>query len=373
VGFQWALVAYQAVTFSRPNQTLSTRDDIRSEVFGRDLFIPGVIASAQVTPFDNLDIAIGFKWSDRVESVAKIDITSGPFGTGEPFEYVDASGMTQRTGSFVPTTVDNRRGNVSAPPIWVPQLSLGVRFADRLVPKVASDAWESAHLGGKPVQDSMSTERWDIEADIIYYMNSVTDVRRFSTALATINLVSVSPSGTEGTTVSQAGACVRRDPGGNCLEFQIPSFLHGKDHLSMRLGGDYNIIPGVLAVRAGVSHETDGVDPGYLDVTNYMLGRTGLHVGATLRVAGKTDLSIGYVHFIQKNVELTPHLAPGSPLPPAWTADPDKYNLVTGKGDGQANFPIADSTDQAEGPLYSNAGKFFYHLDVIAIGLAQHF
>jgi hypothetical protein len=46
---------------------------------------------------------------------------------------------------------------------------------------------------------------------------------------------------------------------------------------------------------------------------------------------------------------------------------------VTGKGDGQANFPITDSTDQAEGPLYSNAGKFFYHLDVIAIGLAQHF
>ena len=41
-----------------------------------------------------------------------------------------------------------------------------------------------------------------------------------------------------------------------------------------------------------------------LNVLNYMLSRIGIHAGLTLRVAGKTDISIGYAHFIQENVRL---------------------------------------------------------------------
>lgn len=373
-GFQWALVAYSTTTFSRQTQKLSTRNDVRSEIFGRDLFIPGLIASVHVVPFDNLDIALGFKWSDNVQSIAKLDVTSGVFGSGEPYEYLDAAGNPQAAGTFIPHTSHNLRGEVLAPPIWVPQLSLGVRFADRLVPRVQGDKWASAQVAaGRSVQDSMETERWDIEANVIYYMNSVSEVRRFRTPLAEVPLDTVDENGNVSRTISQAGSCIQRDDHGNCQLSEIPALLHGKDHWSLRLGGDYNILPGLFAVRAGVSYETDGTEPRYLDVTSYMLGRTGLHVGATLRVAERTDLSIGYVHFIQKNVRLTPNLGSGAPLPPAWTEDPDRYNLVVGDSDGAAGFAIPDSVDPGEGPLYSNAGKFFYHLDVISIGLAQHF
>jgi hypothetical protein len=376
-GFQWSLVVYSVTSFTRVNQGLSTRDDVRSEVIGRDLFIPGLIASAHITPFEALDIAVGFKWSDRVESVAKVDATPGAFGNGASYEWLTEGGTERSSDSFIPTTTHNLRGTVSAPPVWVPQLSLGIRFADRLAPRTSMEKWNSAHMAaGRTVQDSMQTERWDIEANAIYYMNSLSDFRKFSHPGRTARLVSVSRDGVPVGTNTLAGACVRREnneSSGDCLLAESPAFLHGKDHLSLRLGGDYNILPGVFSVRAGVSYETDGTEPRYNDITNYMLGRTGLHVGATVRIAGKTDISIGYVHFIQKDVRLTPNLR-GAPLPNAWVEDPDRYNLVQeGEGDGVAGFPITDSPDPAEGPLFANAGEYYYHLDVISIGLSQHF
>jgi long-subunit fatty acid transport protein len=124
----------------------------------------------------------------------------------------------------------------------------------------------------------------------------------------------------------------------------------------------------MLAVRAGVSYESNGQDPAHLNVTNYQLGRTGLHVGATWRIAGQTDFSVAYAHFIQRRVALT--VNPRSPLR---TSDPDKYHVVTGKNDGVAGFAIADAADAVEGPLFANAGTFYYHLDVVSVSLAQHF
>jgi hypothetical protein len=375
-GFQWQLVVYSTTTFSRVNTSLSSRDDVRSEVFGRDLFIPGLIASAQITPIDALDIAIGFKWSDRVESIAKVDATPGAFGTGDVYRWRDMSGMERASGSFVPTTTQNIRGAVSAPPIWAPQLSLGIRFADRLKPRVKVKDSESAHLAaGKDVEDSMLNERWDIEADAIMYFNSVSDSRKFVNPGRLVSLVGIGANGMPVPTTTLVGACTKyrnNDPMGECLQAESPAILHGKNHLSLRLGGDYNVLPGVLTFRAGLSYETDGADVRYNDITNYMLGRTGLHVGATLRVAKRTDITVGYVHFIQKDVRLTPNLG-GAPVPNAWTMDPGKYHLVTGKNDGVAGFPITDSGTPTEGPLYANAGEYFYHLDVVSVDFAQHF
>jgi long-subunit fatty acid transport protein len=220
----------------------------------------------------------------------------------------------------------------------------------------------------------MSTERWDIEANAIMYFNSVSDARKFTNPGRFATLNGVSAGGITPTSVL-VGACVQfedNDPMKQCLKSESPAFLHGKNHFSLRLGGDYNILPGVFTVRGGVSYETDGAEPRYTDITNYMLGRTGLHVGATLRIARKTDITIGFVHFIQKDVRLTPNLG-GAPLPRNIMENPDKYHLVQGENDGEAGFPITDSSDPAEGPLFANAGSYYYHLDVIALDFAQHF
>ena len=62
------------------------------------------------------------------------------------------------------------------------------------------------------------------------------------------------------------------------------------------LSGDYNVLPGVLALRAGGSYESDGQDVEYLGVLNYMLQRT-LSEGTAKKAqfdwpaAGKTGTS----------------------------------------------------------------------------------
>jgi hypothetical protein len=370
-GFQWAMVAYNATEFTRPDRARTISNDVRVDVAGRDLFIPGLIASAQATPIDNLDIAVGFKWSDRVKSTAKLDITTSAFGSGQPFEYLDSGGMLNKVGGLQPLTKNNTIGNVDSPPIWVPQLSFGARYADRLMPRVPNDKWDEAHKAAKrKVEDHMATERWDVEADAIVYFNSANDVSRFISPGDTVSMQSVGANGQPGLPLAAyVGQCVANSP--NCAQREVPTYLHGKTQYSLRFGGDYNILPGLLAVRAGVSYETDGTDPQYLNITNYMLGRTGLHVGATVRIADKTDVTVGYAHFIQKNVALT--VNPMSKLPANVAADPIKYHVVTGKNDGVAGFAIADAADNVEGPLFANAGYYYYNLDVVTVALAQHF
>jgi hypothetical protein len=347
-GFQWQLVAYSLTSFSRADHTRTTSSDIKTQVFARDLFVPGFVLSAQLAPLDNLDIAIGYKWSDRLASRAKLDITTGDFGAGTPFPYVDDEGVMQSAGARVPTTTNNRVGSVHAPPIWVPQLSFGVRYADRLMPRVPLELREAEQRTvGRHVEDPMSTERWDIEANAIMYFNGANDVASFINNGQQALSNAVSGSGAPIAPVAgYVGQCVGGQVVADCQR-ETPVYFHGKTQLSLRLGGDYNILPGLLSVRIGLSYESNGQDPSYLDPENYMLGRIGLHAGLTLRVAEKTDISLGYVHFIQEDVALT--VNPASPLPSVDSKDPVKYHVVTGKADGVAKFAISDAADAVEG------------------------
>jgi hypothetical protein len=369
-GFQWALVVYSATEFTRQNATRNTSSDIRIDVTGRDLFIPGLIGSVQASPIDNLDIAIGFKWSDRVKSRAKLDITTSDFGSGAAFPYLDADGDPQTALGLKPVRSDNRLGTVDSPPIWVPQLSFGVRYAQRLAPKLKNNEWTAAHqAAGRHVEDSMATELWDVEANAIVYFNGVNDVSRFVSANEKVDAQSVNADGSLGLPINAfVGQCVAGKQPGDCPAREVPAYIHGKTQYSLRLGGEYNVLPGVLAVRAGLSYETNGQDPAYLNVTNYQLGRTGLHVGLTWRVAQKTDVSLGFAHFIQKDIALTVN-----PARPFVTNDPAKYHVVQGQGDGVAKFAVPDASDTTEGPLFANAGTFYYHLDIVSVSLAQHY
>jgi len=191
---------------------------------------------------------------------------------------------------------------------------------------------------------------------------------------------------------SSAGQCFDRDAMGNCIGDRITEAVYeGKDQLSLRLGGDYNLFPGRLALRAGVSYENDGQDIEYLNVLYYMLGRVGLHAGVTLRVAEKTDISLGFAHFIQKNVHLQVNPESQYPLPdktrsnhfqpgegvdaPPSDPNPMEPDPVPGDFDGTArgDVPNGDAVRVMPGPHYINAGKYFYNLDVVSLTFTQHF
>jgi hypothetical protein len=338
------------------------------DVDASDLFIPGFVASVQANPLPALDVALGFRWSDRVRSKARLDITTNNFGAGDQFAYMDASGELVSPSVLRPTRTENLRGSVDLPPMYVPQLSLGVRYADRILSRPNNERWAAAkHAAGRDVQDAMATERWDIEANAIVYFNAANDLTRIVLPSRKLPALSVAPDGSEEMSQVAVGECA---PSGSnaCARRELPGYLHGKTQVSLRLGGEYNIILNMLALRAGVSYESNGQNVQELNVTNYQLGRTGLHVGATWRIASTTDFSIAYAHFIQRRVALTVN-----DKSPFETSQPNKFHVVRRADDGMAHVAIADSEVVGEGPLFANAGTFYYHLDVLSVSLAQHF
>lgn len=72
-----------------------------------------------------------------------------------------------------------------------------------------------------------------------------------------------------------------------------------RTQLSVYLGGDWNVVPGIFALRTGLSVDTDAVQDGYeqLDFTPFR--RIGYHLGATVRVEETVDVSITYAHIFQ--------------------------------------------------------------------------
>jgi long-subunit fatty acid transport protein len=382
-GFEWNVVAFESTTWARPTPDLVMRNDVKVDTFGRDLFIPGIILSAHIVPVDNLDVALGFKWSDRVKSKAKLDLTTGAFGTGAPFQYYDSTHTLQTVTGAVPYTMHNQLGSVSSPPIWAPQLTLGVRYAQRIEPRVHDAEWKKAHEANRDrVQDSMATERWDVEANAVVYFNSVNDVQMFTSDAKTsaqVDLVEAQAGNKIVHLPAHVGTCNKLDKKTKeCLgQWEVPTYFHGHTQLSLRAGGDYNLLPGVLAMRAGFTFETDGQDPSYLNITNYMLGRMGLHAGVTWRIAGKTDISVGYAHFFQKDMRLD--VNPTAPqISPRYTdtaANRAKYNYDPKAADavGRVEVPYGAMDKNTEGPNFVNPGTYFYHLDVLSISATQHF
>jgi hypothetical protein len=399
-GFQWQLAVYQARTWTTANTGLNPANDVSTEVFGRDLFIPGFIGSVHLKPFDALDVAIGFKWSDLVQSKAKLDLTSSAFGTGEHFRFLNADGSPGVGSTGLPLTTHNQTGEVRSGPIWVPQLSFGLRYADRLKPLVHDAEWAKAKANSKTTEDSMSNERWDIELDVIYYFTSMFDYTQFTNSGASIALYTLDPLTGEPrgftTSVGDCSSSYKNEAGMEiCAERRVRNELKGKDQITARLGGDYNVLPGVLALRAGASYEADGQDPKSLNPTQYMYGRLGMHSGFTWRITDKTDFTFAFAHFIQKDMRLQVNGRLGDYVMLYRTAqangiDPSAtYHLDTGSGfavdsmspealakgpfDGVGMVEVPNSGQVLPGPYFINAGSFYYDLSVLSVELTQRF
>jgi len=281
-------------------------------------------------------------------------------------------------GTTLPTTVHNQRAEVTAPPIWVPQFSLGLRYADRLKPLVRDKDWQAARAAARgATEDSMANERWDIELDVIYYMTSAIDRTDATLKDVLVTFRTLNPQGAIDPPLTiYPGDCVDPNrallPGEQCKKLRSRTVINGQDQIAVRLGGDYNLLPGLFTVRAGGSYETDGQTPSWMSPFQYMASRIGLHAGFTARVAQKTDISVGFAYFIQKDVRL--QLNPkSSGQYNIFRSDPERYHLATGKLDGTAEVEVPNSASPVAGPFFANAGSYYYDLSVLSASISQRF
>ncbi len=403
-GFRWSMVHADVTAWNKyGTPDLSPANDLRIHYYGTDMFVPGFTASVHAVPIDALDIAVGFRWEDRPTfNDAKLDIEVNPWGTGETYYFRESPGDAIETYAVDPAYMNyNVPGKVVSPPVSVPQLSLGIRFADRIVPRPENYAGFSG--GTDPVRDSMSEERWDIEFNFIYYFNSTFDELNFEFVPSErITRVSTDEAGAVSTISGPPGVCPDNDgdgspdsdPSGNCLvNYVMPAKFGGNDQISMRLGGDYNIIPDVFAVRAGVSYEGRGADPDYTRPPYGLpFERLGLHTGFTWRLDGRTDLTFAFAHFFQETIELALNTDPEASgmdlyLRRARTFNPDArpggYSADPAIAEQQAKevYHVIDEADAdgvgrqrtGDNTYYVNAGTHAFSLNVIGASIARHF
>lgn len=314
--FQWGIGSISSRNMVRPNVGEDPANDVMVDTTASDFFVPGFVVSAQISPIANLDVMLGFRWIDSIRGSGSLDLTHGFYGIGVEGVPVPSTISSERT-------VDNVNLTTGQP--WT--LSLGVRYAD----VIASSDDETGSEGA--IQDSMQNERWDVEFDMVYEASS--QVGAF---------VLSSPDGSlPFRSVDQNGAIA----GG---EISLPNVItiphNWRDQFGFRLGGDYNIIPGQLAARAGASFETSGVEPAFAHLDFIPGMRLGLHVGATLRV-GVFDLSLAYAHIFQWDIEVPRDVA----ATPQVDATQDRPGL-----DGRV----------------INAGTYSVGFDVLSLGVNWH-
>lgn len=313
--FQWGIGNFAFTNVTRATAGEGPMSDIYTELEAGDFFIPRVIVSAHLVPHDNIDVMIGALISDDVRGSGTLGLESGRYGTGMPGS----------TDSYRAELEDVR---LHAPQPW--QFQLGVRYADRITPR-PRDVQAVERLSNR-VEDPMSNERWDVEVDVIYEMNSRVDALVVRPPVDATLLIG--------------------DAGGMPVELPLPDRIalphNWKDQLALRVGGDYNVIPGMAAVRLGFSFETDGVTPGYQGLDFFPTQRIGIHGGLTVRL-GRIDVSLAYAHIFQSDIEVPAHVE----------GDDDTAQLEQVSADEMGDI--------------INAGTYSSNFDVLAISANYHF
>lgn len=308
--------------------------DIRTHLEVQDWFVPASILSVHLQPHPNFDVMVSGRISDAIggatDAAGHLDLTTRHFST-DP-------------GS-VPTTtrIDNVTLRAGQP--W--QFQLGLRYADRIRPRSWERGFEAAVRG--VVDDPMYSENFDIELDVVYELNS--QVRDFVVSM---------PS----------GSAVTIDG----IRVPVPTpqpIPHGwSDVITMRLGGDWNIIPGQLAARAGFHTEIPLAQSRY-QINDFVSGyRFGLHLGATFRIE-RFDISIAYAHIFQLDTTIS-------------AADANFRGVAaTGSATSPGCMPSAPyNPDQAVSTTgcypagygnVVNAGTYSTEYNVVSVGAAYHF
>ena len=125
------------------------------------------------------------------------------------------------------------------------------------------------------------------------------------------------------------------------------------DTLGVRLGGDYNLLPGVLAVRAGASYETGGASATAAQIHLPAYAGASAHLGISARWRVLT-VSAGYGHFFFAGNDAP--AAVRSIIVPGPQIDPNHCPPTLG--------PAACTI---------NRGSYTAHFDVLSVTLAARF
>jgi long-chain fatty acid transport protein len=247
-------------------------DDSLSTLRTEDLFVPGVVLSLHASPARYLDVALWGRYMDAIRtSHGSLDVTQQPYngdGAVSPpcAGAADASGKTTYAGCSANQAVPNHFPNAVTRFEYKipPEIRAGIRLhvPREKTPVPADDA--------VVVRDPIHDDLFDVEVDASFTRNSV----------ASATIVRFRPLLTTNPTNVDVPQNADRPTG-------------YRDSVGVRVGGQWDALRDLLAVRAGGWFETRSQDPAFLTVDPVGAFRFGFGGGLVVRYHF-LDVSLGY-------------------------------------------------------------------------------
>ena len=313
--FGWGFSNIQYTTVTAPLQGESPVLDILAVLEVKDRFVPRVSGSIAAEPVDGLDLMAGFVWIDSVDGTGTVRLRSFHFATDDTINALNPRFGTSRTDRTFGAALNAPQAS---------SLNFAARWAQLRPSAYVTD--DSGQCRRAAARDPMSDEVFDIELGVDVSLGKVVDVFTIGPH-GQADPENRLDTGVPGIAISEAPA------------LELPQ--NWKTQVTVMLGADYNVLPGRLALRAGVSYENDGIQPGSERLAFMPWSRMSFGVGLTLRV-DRLELSMAYQHmhwFNRTNTE------------------------------AQANIRQSTLT----GGELLNAGRFTARADVVSLGMAYRF
>ena len=268
-GFIWGAANYK---LANANQSVSVtqrpdgsyRDpeitDVHASIDVTDLFIPGVVVGVLASPLNQLDLGLTVTAQEAFDGHGDLE-TKSNYWTGTGVSGNPTVGNSSEAGADL---AHFRLAN----PLDV---RLGARFH-----------WPRDDAPPLAERDPLIDDVFDVEVDVSYTRNSAYQeaMLRFP-AQPTIEI-----KGTGGEAPRNA---------------DVPFKLKG-DTVGLRVGGDYMVLPGRLAVRAGGWYEPDVQRPEFINVALLASQRIGISGGAQLRIEF-VDVELAAMHVMFDEVD----------------------------------------------------------------------
>ena len=327
-------------------------NDVRTELFGQQVFIPGFTLGTIWSPIDELDVAGWYKWSAGIDTTGDVQ-TQYPYFTSQvaggdksKVQYGDTSVANCNQPPMNGTPFPNLCGSGNNAHIKVPvpmEAKIGVRYHRR----------NEGVVRDPHRRDPLADDRWDVEADFTWANDSAFD-----------NLQLRFPDNGTGDGVLPANPNV---PGGT-IPPNADIRHHWKDVFGVRLGGDFAILPQRLSARAGAFYESPAADKTYQNIDFIGSQRIGLTIGGTFRVPigahGSLDLMLGYGHIFYGNLDNSDPNAQGLPAlagtPCNGGSDVPGTTCSNGSPKYRTNWPV-------------NLGTISNSVDILNLGATYRF
>jgi long-chain fatty acid transport protein len=251
-------------------------NDVRALVQVQDYFIPGFTLGAIYSPTPQIDLGGWYKWSDAIRASGDAGTAANYYtrqnaqGNDSGVRYADT--IFEDCGTGLPTKAcgsgDNAKIKITIPM----EAKLGIRWHK---PRARGEEEAALAHSRDPIKDDV----FDLEANLTWANDSAAkDLQvRFPGDDTGKGLLPVSIPGSE------------LPPNGD----QHRGY---QDVFGVRIGGDYNVVPNKVALRAGAFYESSALDPAYQSIEFDAAYRIGLAAGGTVRIADKVELMLGYGH-----------------------------------------------------------------------------